>query len=135
MIVSTALICMAMNVYNESRFEPIQGQFAVAIVTFNRAKRDPENVCEEVFKPKQFSWANNNVTKTKTGWKIHHPMQPHDLQAFVRCLRIANITLAGGTKDLMANVTHFHSIHVKPVWASKLVVDRRLGNHIFYSLY
>ncbi len=60
MVMTTAMLCTALNIYWESRSEPLHGQHAVAQVTFNRAQRDPSKVCKVVFEPKQFSWANKS---------------------------------------------------------------------------
>lgn len=50
MIMSTALLCLASNIYFEARSEPIAGQIAVAEVTLNRVTSQdyPNNICEVV---------------------------------------------------------------------------------------
>ena len=46
-MISAALMCLAMNVYHESRSEPMLGQYAVAHVVVNRVQSDkyPDEVC------------------------------------------------------------------------------------------
>jgi spore germination cell wall hydrolase CwlJ-like protein len=56
MLIKSALLCLALNVYFEARGEPIQGQYAVAHVTLNRVKENKSDICSEVFKKNQFSW-------------------------------------------------------------------------------
>ena len=55
MLISTAALCLALNVFHEARGEFIPGQYAVALVTLNRAEHDPAKVCDVVFKRHQFS--------------------------------------------------------------------------------
>ena len=38
MLLQSALICLAMNIYHEARSEPIAGRVAVAEVTLNRVE-------------------------------------------------------------------------------------------------
>lgn len=47
-----ALLCLALNVWHESRGEDLAGQYAVAFVTINRAKESHADICEVVFKDK-----------------------------------------------------------------------------------
>ena len=49
-MISAALMCMALNVYHESRSEDLRGQVAVANVTLNRVadSKWPNDVCSVV---------------------------------------------------------------------------------------
>lgn len=49
----------AVCIYHEGRGEGLEAQVAVAQVIFNRAEYRGSDVVEEVFRPAQFSWANN----------------------------------------------------------------------------
>ena len=64
MLLKTALMCMAMNVYHEARSEPIVGQIAVAQVVINRVndKRFPDTICGVV---KQAVLDSNGLPKKK----------------------------------------------------------------------
>ena len=50
MILETALMCMATNIYHEAKNQPMAGQIAVAQVVMNRVNdnRYPDNVCDVV---------------------------------------------------------------------------------------
>ena len=50
MILETALMCMAANIYHEAKNQPMAGQIAVAQVVMNRVNdsRYPDNVCDVV---------------------------------------------------------------------------------------
>ena len=129
MVVNTALMCMALTVFHEARGEPIIGQYAVAMVTLNRADNDKSRVCKEVFKPKQFSWTNSGVEKTTQGWKVATPKDDH---AWWLARRIAKQALSGKMPDFTSGATYYHAKSVQPKWAAKMVQTKRLGNHLFY---
>ena len=62
-VTASALLCLTMNVYHESRGEPESGQMAVAYVTLNRAVSQNRDVCSVVYEKSQFSWTMQNVKK------------------------------------------------------------------------
>lgn len=39
-MIKTALLCLALTIFHESRGEPIEGQYAVAEVVLNRAEKE-----------------------------------------------------------------------------------------------
>jgi N-acetylmuramoyl-L-alanine amidase len=130
MIISTALLCLAANIYYEARGEMIPGQYAVALVTVNRAEGDHSQVCAEVFRPKQFSWTIGTTSVTRHGWRI---LPPKDQQAWELAIRIAKHTLAGRMPDMTRGATHYHATYVTPDWSFTLKRTARFGRHIFYS--
>jgi len=119
------LFCLAKNIYHESRGEPIKGRYAVAQVTINRTQ-DPRfkgSICDVVFAPYQFSWANNRsrrwTTPQSASWK--------------EARHIAIDVLENGKRlKGMEEALYFHSKHVNPNWRN---LDRltRIGSHIFYE--
>ena len=120
MSLNSALLCLAMNIYHESRGEPHSGQVAVAMVTMNRANWDNAKVCEVVYKRRQFSW-------TQKSRKL-----PQEPLAWNRAQRIANEVLGGEVEDITDGATHFHAHGVKPVWRLNILRTVRIGEHIFY---
>lgn len=133
MIVSSALLCLALNVYHESRNQIIPGQYAVALVTLNRAQGDPRRVCVETFKPRQFSWTNASVTKVKGGWRVGQALVPKDHDAWVRAKRIAEVTLQGRMPDITNGSTFFHTKKVRPEWRLAMLPTKTIGDHRFYA--
>lgn len=141
--------CLAKNVFYEAKSESIQGQFAVASVTLNRANdpRFPDTVCEVVQQSavsrvsKQvvcaFSWYCDSDKKGK-----EIPVRNRDgsvNQAVVDQFKSASIVaitvLGGNFKDNTHGATHFHNPrYSQPSWASELRRTLRLGNHDFYKL-
>jgi N-acetylmuramoyl-L-alanine amidase len=133
MVVATAMMCLALNVYHESRGEPIMGQYGVAMVTMNRAHKDESRVCEEVFKPYQFSWANNAVHKVKGGWEVPGRLKPRDEYAWWVANRIAVTMLSGRMPDLTKGATYYHAKSVKPSWRRAFAWTKTIGAHLFYA--
>lgn len=132
MLVNTALMCLALNIYMEARGEPIMGQYAVASVTVNRAGREERRVCHEVFKPSQFSWANGQARKVKGGWEIPTRLMPRDQLAWWKANRIALMTLNGRMPDMTGGATFYHATYVRPSWRLAFDRVRQVGQHIFY---
>lgn len=113
-----ALTCLALNIYHEARGEPLEGQYAVAMVTLNRAKRKLNRICAEVYRPYQFSWTlNNDVSVT-------------DHRAFQRAKQVAKRALT--LQDFTGGADHFHAHYVSPQWAQDLDYIGQWGNHYFY---
>lgn len=121
MLIESATLCLALNIYHEARGESLEGQKAVAAVTLNRSKRKSERICHEVFKPFQFSWTIE--------WVITSPIV--DIKAFAKAKWVAEQSLKA-TQDNTGGATHYHAINVYPKWASKLVYVGQIGQHHFY---
>lgn len=134
MLLTTAALCMALNVYWEARSEPLHGQHAVAQVTFNRAGRDPNRVCEEVFKPKQFSWANPlTEVKGKERERRAKKFIPREDKAWSMAKAIAKLTVDGHVKDFTKGALFYHTTAVRPVWRKELKLTTVIGRHKFYT--
>lgn len=134
MILTTAALCLALNIYHESRSEPLVGQHAVAQVTFNRAGRDPDKVCGEVFKPKQFSWANSLTSVKGAERAARAPkFMPKDNKAWMLARAIAHHTVSGNINDFTGGATHYHTHAVRPVWRKAFALVAVIGNHRFYA--
>ena len=129
-MISAALMCMALNIYHESRSEEMRGQVAVANVTLNRVASNkwPNDVCSVVkqgyVKGKsncQFSWFCDGKPDT-----------PTDTVAWARSVLVANDVMMGYIPDITKGATHYHAKYVKPYWAKSLTPTVSFGSHIFY---
>lgn len=127
-----AIFCAALNVYHESRGEPVKGQYAVALVTVNRAGRDPKRVCPEVVRPHQFSWTTDHVVPVKGGYRLRPTGVPKDPIAWDAAVQIAESVLRGRVPDFTKGATHFHTQDVNPYWNARLQKVAAIGRHIFY---
>lgn len=133
MTLTTAYLCMALNIYFESRGEPELGQKLVAQATLNRAD-SVSGVCNAVLAPSQFSWTRRYVAKRNL--KPNVRPQAGD-ESWNKSQHIADLALQGrlSLQQKWHNVTHFHSTAVRPSWASNKNMQYlgRIGNHCFYS--
>lgn len=154
MLLTSAAVCLAANIYFEARNQPVEGQFAVAYVTINRAKANNTSICSEVLKPAQFSWtakltqkvAKSKYSVPKVGGvaKVSHseiiksayPSQPKDASAFKRAFSIANLLLnpLNNFKDITKGSTYFHVVGLSPKWSKdpNIVKVVTIGDHSFY---
>ena len=141
--------CLAENIYYESANEDIQGQYAVASVTLNRAidPRFPKTICE-VVRQSAISKISNRIVcafswyceRDKKGKEI--PVRNKDgsiNQVEVDRFQIASIVaitvLSGNVPDNTNGATHFHNpFKSQPTWRKTLTKTMRLGNHDFYKL-
>ena len=113
-------LCLAKNIYHESRGEPLEGQLLVAYVTLNRknhANKWSSTICQVVYEPSQFSWTlkRSSITNAKD-WETSKLVARLALNTYVP------------TKTL-----YFHTKAVNPRWNKKLQHFKTVGNHIFYN--
>jgi len=116
-MIEAALLCMALNLYHESRGEPLTGQMAVAQTTLNRAGRDPAKVCEVVSAFRQFSWTIS-------------PPRVENGPAWQTAQEVARLSFS--MNDFTNCSTHYHNLFVSPYWKSDMQIVGQFGNHVFY---
>lgn len=121
----TELFCMAKNIYHEAGNQSTLGKFAVAQVTINRTK-DPKfagDVCDVVFAPYQFSWANNHRLR----WS-----HPSESAQWDKSMEVAKEALDGKRIKGMEDALYYHANYVRPGWRH-VVRLAQIGAHIFYE--
>ena len=123
-MILTPLTCLAMTIYFEARGESLEGQYAVGQVVMNRVEdpRYPDDVCSVVFEDRQFSFT--------------HDGKPDRLptvatRASERAVEVASDLLDEVTYPITS--THYHTASVDPHWNSHFTLDKRIGNHYFYT--
>ena len=121
MSLEAALICAALTLHHEARGESYLGQMAVVHTLRNRARYNPDRVCGEAFRHRQFSWTIN--------------MQGHSAAEFEKALHIAS--LAWQSQDVTLDATHYHvrpgcPNGIRPYWIAKMHKTVQIGCHIFY---
>jgi spore germination cell wall hydrolase CwlJ-like protein len=126
MVLQSALLCLAINVWHEARSEPRMGQYAVAQVVLNRAGGDQRQVCKEVYRKRQFSWTHQRV-RFKKPEKV-------DPAAWALAKDISYAVLSQPTlmNVVVKGADHYHATYVSPQWGKQFQVTYRVGNHIFY---
>jgi len=124
--------CLAMNIYHESRGEPIAGQYAVAEVTLNRthSREFPASVCQVVYQKHwnsqrretvyAFSWTGLTVTTNfhSAAWR--------------QAKEIARTVLTHQRRPTMQGALYYHNMDVKPSWSHHHKRLAVIGRHIFY---
>ncbi|MBX9635507.1 MAG: cell wall hydrolase [Magnetospirillum sp.] len=119
------LRCLALNVYWESRGQPLRGQAAVAHVTLNRTVSPdfPASICGVVHQGCQFGWTCDG--------KKDLPTTP---AAWADSLEVAKRALAG-EPDPTGGALYFHHVQERPQWAQGRYDNRiTIGQHVFFNV-
>jgi hypothetical protein len=122
--------CLALNVYFESRGEPLAGQYAVAAVTLNRVVHPdfPDSICQVVMQGAelgrnrcQFSWVCDRYGN-----------RPRNDDAWENAKQVAFTTLFLDQPDPTGGALYFHTAWVRPNWSRIMLKVGRIGGHLFY---
>lgn len=128
MILETAVVCLALNVYYEARGEPLIGQIAVGLVTMRRANHEWEKLCEVVYEPKQFSWTWDGEQGA--------PLSPVALDRASSVARFVMSLTPETARALygeFATADHYHADYIlPPIWTHDMERVGQIGRHIFY---
>jgi len=129
-MLTTAAMCLALNMFFEARNEPLEGQLLVAEVTLNRvaSKHYPDNVCDVVWQRKQFSWTHDGKHDDPTRMNyLDRVSWDHIQKAAVEVLKNPEEVLPG------SQATHYHADYVKPYWVKEMEYIGKVGSHLFYK--
>ena len=138
MILETALMCMAFNIYHEANNQSMLGQIAVGQVVMNRVEdsRFPDTVCEVVKQAVTYKGTDKPVLhKCQFSWycdgKKDEPN--YDSKSWSKALKYAVVVLGGNiTLDFTEGATQYHATDVRPAWAKTKTRTTRIDRHIFY---
>ena len=138
MILETALMCMAFNIYHEANNQSMLGQIAVGQVVMNRVEdsRFPDTVCEVVKQAVTYKGTDKPVLhKCQFSWycdgKKDEPN--YHSKSWSKALKYAVVVLGGDiTLDFTDGATHYHATYVRPAWAKTKTRTTRIDRHIFY---
>ena len=138
MILETALMCMAFNIYHEANNQSMLGQIAVGQVVMNRVEdsRFPDTVCEVVKEAVTYKNTDKPVLhKCQFSWycdgKKDEPN--YNSKSWSNALKYAVVVLGGDiTLDFTDGATHYHATYVRPAWAKTKTRTTRIDRHIFY---
>ena len=137
-MISAAVMCLAMNLYHETRGETLAGNIAVGYVTMNRVAdpRYPDTICGVVHQAKYHGWDLVNPIKNRCqfSWYCDGLSDtPQDGKAMLESVLIAKHIMAGTVTDISEGATHYHATYVNPYWADDMTVVLEVGQHIFYK--
>jgi spore germination cell wall hydrolase CwlJ-like protein len=130
-----AAVCLALNVYFETRSQGIGEMIAVSEVVMNRVEspRYPNTVCEVV---RQGIHYNGYPIKNKCQFSWHCDGLsdvPKNLAAWELSKQVAEGVLLGRTKGSVGKAIHYHADYVYPSWAKVRPIVGKIGTHIFYE--
>jgi spore germination cell wall hydrolase CwlJ-like protein len=128
--------CMADNIFFESAFEPIDGRYAVAMVTMNRvtSRYYPDTVCgvvkQRIRNTCQFSWWCQERERTKA---INSVLTSDNHKHYNIAMQIAlEVYLNyGHIEDMTQGSLFYHADYVNPNWRN-VTKTTKIGRHIFY---
>ena len=124
-MIELVVMCLAMNVFWESRDQSLAGQVAVAQITMNRVESPlyPDDVCGVVHELQQFSWQWDGKSDV-----------PQEAEAWDRAQMVARGVLAGSGHATLwgVNITHYHAAYVQPYWIRDMQLVAKIDDHIFY---
>ena len=138
MILETALMCMAANIYHESKFQSMVGQLAVAQVVMYRVadNRFPNTVCEVVKQAITHKGTDKPIIhRCSFSWYCDGKNDTPNLKSdeWYNAKRYARMVLYGTiTLDFTEGATHYHATYVRPSWAKTKTKTTRIDRHIFY---
>ena len=138
MILETALMCMALNMYHEAKNQSMLGQLAVGQVVMNRVedKRVPDNVCDVITEAVTYKGTDKPVLhKCQFSWYCDGQKDEPDFDSkeWWDAKEYASIVLSGTIMlDVTEGATHYHATYVRPAWAKTKTKTTRIDRHIFY---
>jgi len=137
MLVVTANLCMAINLYKECRSASDKECQLVNRVVINRMHDTNQDACNVVFAKNQFSWTN--ATPKKLKFKSYSDMiayyKLNDTAQLIRAFDNVNKSENGNNSlHTASNMTHYYDKSIaQPKWAQRMQVAYRTKNFIFYN--
>ena len=138
MILETALICMATNIYHEAGNQSMIGQIAVGQVVLNRVadKRFPNTVCEVVKQAVTYKKSDKPIRwKCQFTWYCDGKKDEPDFDSRTWRLALDHASILINNTlllDVTEGATHYHATYVRPAWAKTKTRTTRIDRHIFY---
>ena len=138
MILETALMCMAVNLYHEAGNQSMIGQMAVGQVVLNRVadKRFPNTVCEVVKQAVTYKKSDKPIRwKCQFTWYCDGKKDEPDFDSRTWRLALDHATILINKTillDVTEGATHYHATYVRPAWAKTKTRTTRIDRHIFY---
>jgi len=127
------LVCLARNIYFESRGEPVKGQHAVAEVTMNRkaSGRYPATVCGVVYQKNWDPLRGRYVSAFS--WTEFDYLPPPSGDQWAQAWEIAEAVYYRREPPVLDGAMFFHATYIKPDWAKTKKPLARIGGHVFYK--
>lgn len=138
--------CLALNIYHESRSEPIAGQIQVAHATLARVEdsRFPDNICDVVLESNldsygrpilyscSFSWFCDGKPDDISFSDSKGRIKVIDRSNFALASLVAVKTMRGEYTDKCDSANFYYNPKLaSPVWADIYTHKCEIGNHVF----
>lgn len=134
----TCWLALTLNIYSEARGESQVGKQLIADTVITRTLNDkyPDDICEVILQPKQFSWTSRLKTKDLNGLIKHNKkifksrkFNDKERRAYYQSAKVAFLSMRSGYKPRYRYI-HFYSGKDKPKWAQGKKFSKH-GNHYF----
>ena len=129
-------MCLAKNIYFESRSSNLADKAAVADVVLNRVNdtRYPNTICEVVYQGKKHADGRMKRNACHFSWYCDGKSDdPRNEDLWEESKLIAySILNHGSFRGITEGATHYHAFYVDPRWSKDLQMVGRIGAHIFY---
>lgn len=137
-MLTTSLVCLALNIYHEAKNQSFLGQVAVAQVVMNRVKdkRYPNTVCEVVKQGQTYKWKPSLPIKNRCQFSWYcdgKSDEPKDSKTWIESIRIADQVLNEIKIDVTDGALWYHADYIYPYWADHLQRVIQIEDHIFYK--
>lgn len=119
-------LCMAFNIFHESRNQPRAGRVMVGQVTKNRtgSRRSWGSVCDTVFADWQFSWTHEKPYIDLA--------KPKEREALRDALVLSEKILRNQEPDASRGAMHYYNpTKATPFWRDAYVKIGMVGDHMF----
>ena len=139
MLVLTAQMCMAINLYKECRGTSDHECQMINNVVLNRAYKNNNDACEEIFRPGQFSWTKKTPQKLEftdyddmvAYYKINEAGQ------LARAFDNVNKSIASfSAPNTNKTMTFYYDNTISgnpPAWAKRMSVAYKSKHFIFFN--
>lgn len=124
-MIKTAVLCLALNSYRETRGEEVAAQIAAMKVLENRATLNHTPICSEVAKHKQFAWVR------KYGITHPHPQGEFDKAAWHQAKQLAKSVADIHINGISKRHIYFNTLALGKRYHTKTAA-KRIGGLLFY---
>ena len=135
MLVVSAQLCMAINLYKECRGASDRECQLVNRVVINRMHETHKDACRVIFAKNQFSWTKKTPQKLKFN-SYDQMVSYYKLRDSTQLVRaFNNVSKSKQNKNYVSNtMTHYYDKSIsQPKWAYKMQVAYQTKNFIFYN--
>lgn len=136
MLIVSAHLCMAINLYKECRGASDRECQLINRVVINRMQDNDHDACETIFAKKQFSWTKKTAKKLQFAnyHDMVHYYQLNDSTQLIRAFYNVDKSLDNNNPlKTSSTMIHFYDRSITPKWATSMEVAYRTKYFIFLN--